>query len=149
MRKASVILSVFIGLLAVGAPGKTLPTVQPPQRGLIEPPQRGSIGTRVQLAILLDTSGSMDGLIDQARSRLWKIVNELATAKKNGRSPRLQVALYEYGQDTIPAAAGYLRRIVPLSEDLDRISEELFKLRTNGGEEYCGRVIESAVRELE
>jgi hypothetical protein len=102
----------------------------------------------IQLAILLDTSGSMDGLIGQAKSRLWKIVNELATAKKDGMTPRLQVALYEYGQDTIPAAAGYLRRIVPLSSDLDRISEELFKLQTNGGEEYCGQVIQSAVNDL-
>ncbi|MCU0276510.1 MAG: VWA domain-containing protein [Acidobacteria bacterium] len=105
--------------------------------------------SRVQMAILLDTSGSMDGLIDQARSRLWKIVNELATARKNGRAPRLQVALYEYGQSSIPAARGYLRLIVPLSDDLDRISEELFKLKTNGGDEYCGQVIATAVRELE
>lgn len=149
MRKASVLLSVFIGLLAAGAAGNGLPAAEPSLRGNAGASQRGGLGPRVQLAILLDTSGSMDGLIDQARSRLWKIVNELATAKKNGRAPRLQVALYEYGQDTIPAASGYLRRIVPLSEDLDRLSEELFRLKTNGGEEYCGRVIGSAVRELE
>jgi hypothetical protein len=104
---------------------------------------------QVQLAILLDTSGSMDGLIDQAKSRLWKIVNELAAAKKNGQAPQLQVALFEYGQDSLPAAGGYMRRIVPLTDDLDRISEELFKLKTNGGEEYCGRVIGAAVDELQ
>jgi hypothetical protein len=149
MRKASVLLSVFMGLLAVGAPGKEIPAAASLRQGPRLSAAMRPSGPRVQLAILLDTSGSMDGLIDQARSRLWKIVNELAAAKKNGRSPRLQVALYEYGQDSIPAAAGYLRRIVPLSEDLDRLSEELFKLKTNGGEEYCGRVIESAVRGLE
>jgi hypothetical protein len=108
-----------------------------------------AVKPQIQLAILLDTSGSMDGLIGQARSRLWKIVNELVTARKNGRAPLLQVALYEYGQDDIPAASGYLRRIVPLSNDLDRISEELFKLKTNGGQEYCGQVIQTAVRSLE
>ena len=32
----------------------------------------------IQMAILLDTSGSMDGLIEQAKAQLWKIVNELA-----------------------------------------------------------------------
>ena len=37
----------------------------------------------IQLALLLDTSNSMDGLIDQAKSQLWKIVNELATTKKD------------------------------------------------------------------
>ena len=102
----------------------------------------------IQLAILLDTSGSMDGLIEQAKAQLWKMVNELATARKNGRAPQLQVALYEYGKDSIPAAEGYLRMIVPLSGDLDRISAELFQLKTDGGSEYCGQVIQRAARDL-
>lgn len=102
----------------------------------------------IQMAILLDTSGSMEGLIEQAKTQLWKIVNELALAKQKGVSPRLEVALYEYGKDSIPASENYLRMIVPLSQDLDRISEELFKLRTNGGSEYCGTVIHSAVNGL-
>ena len=103
----------------------------------------------VQMAILLDTSGSMEGLIEQAKTQLWKIVNEMALAKKDGQSPRLEVALYEYGKDSIPASEGYLRMIVPLSVDLDRISEELFKLKTNGGSEYCGKVIQSSIQELQ
>lgn len=102
----------------------------------------------IQLAILLDTSGSMQGLIEQAKTQLWKIVNELATAKRKGISPNLEVALYEYGKSSIPASEGYLRMLVPLSNDLDKISEELFKLRTNGGDEYCGAVIDSAVKGL-
>lgn len=102
----------------------------------------------VQMAILLDTSGSMEGLIEQAKTQLWKIVNEMALAKKGNESPRLEVALYEYGKDSIPASEGYLRMIAPLSEDLDRISEELFKLTTNGGSEYCGKVIQSAANGL-
>jgi hypothetical protein len=102
----------------------------------------------VQMAILLDTSGSMEGLIEQAKTQLWKIVNEMALAKKSGQTPKLEVALYEYGKSSIPASEGYLRMIVPLSVDLDRISEELFKLKTNGGSEYCGKVIQSASREL-
>ena len=44
----------------------------------------------IQLALLLDTSGSMDGLIDQAKSQLWKIVNELATSKKDGKPVNLE-----------------------------------------------------------
>ena len=98
----------------------------------------------IQMAILLDTSGSMEGLIEQAKTQLWKIVNEMALAKQKGKVPKLQVALYEYGKSSIPASEGYLRMIVPLSEDLDRLSEELFKLSTNGGSEYCGQVIQAA-----
>ncbi len=103
----------------------------------------------IQLALLLDTSGSMDGLIEQAKSQLWKIVNELATTKKDGKSVELQVALFEYGKQSIPADEGYLRNIIPFTQDLDKISDELFKLKTNGGEEYCGRVILNAVDNLQ
>ena len=102
----------------------------------------------IQMAILLDTSGSMTGLIDQARSQLWKIVNEFVAAKRDGKRPDLHVALYEYGKSSIPASEGYLRQIVPLTRDLDKMSEELFALTTNGGEEYCGKVIQAAVKGL-
>lgn len=108
----------------------------------------GEDRNRVQLAILLDTSGSMEGLIEQAKTQLWKIVNELARASKRGESINLEVALFEYGKDSIPQDEGYLRMILPFSTDLDKISDELFKLRTNGGDEYCGEVIRSAVKNL-
>jgi len=103
----------------------------------------------IQIAVLLDTSNSMDGLIDQAKSQLWKIVNEFATAKKRGRIPELQVALYEYGNNGLPAREGYIRLVVPLTTDLDKVSEKLFALTTDGGSEYCGQVIDVAARALD
>ncbi len=103
----------------------------------------------IQMAILLDTSNSMDGLIDQAKSNLWKIVNELALTKKDGKSPILEVALFEYGKSSLPKENNFLRKIVPFTTDLDLISEELFILKTNGGHEYCGAVIQEAVKQLE
>jgi hypothetical protein len=102
----------------------------------------------IQMAILLDTSSSMNGLIDQAKSQLWKIVNELALSKKNGSRPKLEVALYEYGKSSLAANEGYLRMIAPLTSDLDLISEELFNLRTNGGSEFCGQVIQASTQGL-
>jgi hypothetical protein len=105
-------------------------------------------GPLVQLAILLDTSNSMDGLIEQAKSQLWRIVNELSLARKGGQSPRLEVALYEYGNSDLESSHGYIRRVSPLTRDLDLISEQLFGLKTNGGLEYCGWVIQAAADEL-
>lgn len=102
----------------------------------------------VQLAVLLDTSGSMDGLIDQAKSQLWKIVNEFLKAKQEGQTPEVQVALYEYGKSSLSSQSGWIRRIQPLTADLDKLSEDLFALKTNGGDEYCGWVIKDAVNEL-
>lgn len=104
--------------------------------------------TRIQVAILLDTSGSMHGLIEQAKSRLWTIVNTLTTLKYNGKEPRIEIALYEYGSYN-RYKGDYIRQITPLTTDLDLISQELFKLETGGSEEYCGTVIHKAVRELE
>ncbi len=103
----------------------------------------------IQIALLLDTSSSMNGLIEQAKTRLWEVVNELGSAQKSGQAPLLQIALYEYGNSGLNAANGYIRQVLPLSEELDRVSEELFALRTNGGDEYCGQAIDTALRELE
>jgi hypothetical protein len=103
----------------------------------------------VQIAILLDTSNSMDGLIEQAKGQLWKICNEFIKARQSGVAPEVQVALYEYGKTSLSQESGWIRRIQPLTTDLDKISEELFALRTNGGDEFCGWVIKQAVSELE
>jgi hypothetical protein len=105
-------------------------------------------GPKIQLALLLDTSNSMDGLIDQARTQLWKIVSEFTTIQLGGKTPQLEVALYEYGNDGLPAQEGFIRLVVPLTADLDKVSEALFALKTNGGSEFCGRVIDCATRQL-
>lgn len=107
------------------------------------------VDPKIQLAILIDTSSSMDGLINQTREQLWRIVNTFATAKRDGKRPKLELALYEYGNDNLPAKNDYVRRVVPLTTDLDKVSEALFGLKTNGGEEYCGAVIKHAMSELE
>ncbi|MBI4348823.1 MAG: VWA domain-containing protein [Elusimicrobia bacterium] len=101
-----------------------------------------------QLAILIDTSNSMDGLISQAKSQLWRIVNEIASAKKGGEAPNLQVAVYQYGNNGLSPTSQFVQQLVPFTADLDRVSKALFSLSTNGGEEYAGAAIGDAVREL-
>lgn len=106
------------------------------------------INGNIQVALLLDTSNSMDGLIDQAKSRLWNIVNTLTTLKYEGKNPSIEISLYEYGNDGLSSATNYIRQVAPLTTDLDLISEKLFSLRTNGGSEYCGAVIQDASEKL-
>lgn len=103
----------------------------------------------IRVALLLDTSNSMDGLIDQAKAQLWDIVNELALAKCDNQQPNLRIALYEYGNDGLPASEGYIRQVLGFSDDLDEISEKLFSLTTNGGNEFCGQVILTSLQQLE
>lgn len=61
---------------------------------------------------------------------------------------RASVALYEYGKSSLAQKDGYIRQIVPFTTDLDKVSEELFALKTNGGDEYCGWVIREATQDL-
>lgn len=106
-------------------------------------------GYTISVALLLDTSNSMDGLIDQAKAQLWELVNELSYAKcGNDTQPSLQIALYQYGNDGLNAKEGYIQQVLPLSTDLDEISKQLFRLSTNGGNEYCGQVIQTSVNQL-
>ncbi len=118
-----------------------------PQLALATPEEDSN--TKIQVALLLDTSNSMDGLIEQAKSRLWNIVNTLTTLKYEGKNPKIEIALYEYGNDGLSSSSNYIRQVTSLSTDLDLISEKLFSLRTNGGSEYCGAVIQDATKQLE
>lgn len=113
-----------------------------------KPPFKGK-RPAVDVAILLDTSNSMDGLINQAKSQLWTIVQQFSKAKKKGQTPLLRVSVFEYGNSGLPASEGYIRQVVQLTDDLDKVSEALFALKTNGGDEYCGTVIEEAVKRLD
>lgn len=135
------IRTLVVGLCAVALLG----TAGVRAAGLPEPEAKKPL---IQIALLLDTSSSMNGLIDQAKAQLWKVVNEFISAKRAGQKPEFQVALYEYGKQSLSAESGYIRQICALTTDLDKVSQELFALQTNGGEEYCGWVIKNAVKDL-
>lgn len=110
--------------------------------------QPGNTPSSIQVAILFDTSNSMDGLIDQAKSRIWNIVNEIGELNYNGVSPDIQFALYHYGNDGLDQGKNYIEQLLDLTNDLDLVSEKLFGLSTNGGSEYCGAVIGRSLADL-
>ncbi len=103
----------------------------------------------VKIAILLDVSGSMDGLIEQAKSQLWDIVNKFNGIKASDESqPELKIALYEYGSYNY-GHKGHIHQLQGFTGDLDDVSEKLFALRTNGSAEYCGQVIQTSLDDLD
>ncbi len=102
---------------------------------------------RIQVALLLDVSGSMEGLLSQARQQLWHIVNGLMLDVDH-HPPRLEMAVYEYGKDRLGHRQGYLRQVLPFTYDLDLVSESLYRLYTGGSREYAGEAISRAVQEL-
>ena len=105
-------------------------------------------GQTIKVALLLDTSSSMNGLINQAKAQLWEVVNELSYAKCKEETPNLEIALYQYGNSNLLERDGYIQQMIPFTQDLDEISEKLFALTTSGGDEFCGAVINTSVKEL-
>ena len=103
---------------------------------------------RIQVAVLLDVSGSMDGLIEQAKNQLWSMVETLGKASCQGIRPKIEIALYEYGRPSTGAQNNFIKQIRPFTTDLDELSAELFKLHTDGGDEYCGAVMVQSLNEL-
>lgn len=103
----------------------------------------------IQVALLLDTSGSMSGLIEQAKSQLWQILNTLANTEKENEETKLEIALYQYGSPTYGKRSNQIRQLSGFTTDMDLISKKLFALSTAGGEEYCGEVITTSINELE
>jgi hypothetical protein len=118
------------------------PTVDAPAKPVVDGQNK------IQIALLLDTSSSMNGLIDQAKTQLWKVVNTFIDAERGGQKPFVEVALYEYGNNGNAAGNDWIRLVSPLTRDLDDLSGKLFALQTNGGEEYCGAVIQRALGDL-
>ena len=99
----------------------------------------------VDLVIALDVSGSMSGLIDSAKQRLWDVVNELGRAQPQ---PRLRVAIITYGDPAYGAEIGFVRINQPFTSDLDAVNETLFSFGTNGGDEFVARVVDTSLKKL-
>lgn len=99
----------------------------------------------VDLVIALDVSGSMSGLIDSAKQRLWDVVNELAQANPQ---PDLRMAILSYGNPSYGEETGYVRIDLPFTRDLDAINRTLFSFGTDGGDEYVSRVVHRSVTGL-
>ncbi len=105
---------------------------------------------KIQVAILLDVSGSMEGLIEQAKAQLWNMVSVMGKAQCNNNvTPKIEIALYEYGRTTNNRADGYVKQISGFTGDLDLLSKNLFSLTTNGGDEFCGHVIYTSLKDLQ
>ncbi len=87
---------------------------------------------KIDVVIALDVSGSMDGLIESAKQRLWDIVNELGRARPQ---PELRLAILSYGNPEYGVQSGFVRVDLPFTSNLDAVSKTLFEFTTNGGDE--------------
>jgi Mg-chelatase subunit ChlD len=80
----------------------------------------------LEMVFVLDTTGSMGGLIEGAKQRIWGIVNEVM--QKPSR-PRVRVGLVAYRD----IGDAYVTKILPITEDLDQVYTTLMEYRADGG----------------
>jgi hypothetical protein len=81
--------------------------------------------TRLEMVFVLDTTGSMGGLLSGAKQRIWGIVNEVM--QESNASVRIGLVAYRDREDD------YLTQVLPLTEDLDKVYTTLMEYRPEGG----------------
>jgi Mg-chelatase subunit ChlD len=81
---------------------------------------------RVEVVFCLDTTGSMGGLIEGAKTKIWAMANQIAAGKP---TPDLKVGLVAYRDK----GDEYVTRVIDLTDDLDAIHGELKKFKAQGG----------------
>ena len=100
---------------------------------------------RIEVCFVLDTTGSMGGLIAGAKAKIWSMANDIISAKP---TPEVRFALIAYrdrGDD-------YVTKITKLTDDLDAVYAELNTFRAAGGgdaPESVGRALDESVRKIE
>jgi Mg-chelatase subunit ChlD len=88
---------------------------------------------KVEVVFCLDTTGSMGGLIEAAKQKIWSIANQIAAGKP---TPELKIGLLPYRD----RGNVYITRVIDLSDNLDAIHGELLKFEAEGGGDTSGSV---------
>jgi len=81
---------------------------------------------RIEVAFVLDTTGSMSGLINAAKEKIWAIANNLANTKP---APHIKMGLVGYRD----RGDAYITRVTDLTDNLDAVYSELMGFRAGGG----------------
>jgi len=99
---------------------------------------------RIEVCFVLDTTGSMGGLIDGAKQKIWAITNEIAAAKP---APHVRLALVGYRD----RGDAYVTQRFDLTDDLDAIYANLTQFQAGGGgdgPESVNQALHEAVHEI-
>lgn len=128
--------TTMLAALAGSAPGFCPPTETTPARQQAEvvavsaPPveaaEPAQARPRIDVVFVLDTTGSMSGLIEGAKAKIWSIANGIASATPR---PVLRIGLVAYRD----VGDEYVTKLTPLSDDLDAVYADLMKLTAAGG----------------
>jgi Mg-chelatase subunit ChlD len=96
----------------------------------IDPPVTSHITTsqkpKIDVVFVLDTTGSMSGLIQTAKEKIWSIATTMASAQQ---TPEIRIGLVAYRD----RGDAYVTKVVDLSDDLDSVYATLMDFQADGG----------------
>src|ERR1043166_7508172 len=92
---------------------------------LISPVPVEATGQRLEMVFVIDTTGSMIGLLDGAKQRIWGIVNGVMRERR--LKVRIGLVAYRDRGDE------YVTQVLPLTEDLDKVYTTLMNYNAAGG----------------
>lgn len=151
MKSKLLVLSLFtatsagIAFAAIQAPPPM--TAQAPLSVALTPvktPSQNSAAAVVEVVFVLDTTGSMGGLLQAAKEKIWSIASTLASAEEQ---PEVRVGLVAF-RDRQDA---YVTKTVDLSSDLDSVYATLMDFQAGGGgdgPESVNQALHEAVRDI-
>jgi len=96
------------------------------KRPQIAPVNLSNNDRTLEMVFVLDTTGSMGGLIDGAKQRIWGIVNEVMQSSSH---PAVKIGLVAYRD----RGDEYVTQVLPLTEDLDKVYMTLMNYNAAGG----------------
>ena len=135
MRDFSTRFSTFLLAFAVGTAltGVLIFKTQAKQiEAIVEPPEINDVEPKrktLEMVFVLDTTGSMGGLIEGAKQKIWSIVNDVMQQKDR---PAVKIGLVAYRDN----GDEYVTQITPLTDDLDKIYTTLMDFKASGGGDF-------------
>ncbi len=127
----------------VAAPVVTAPPPAP-TAPVTPAPTAQTARPKVDLVFALDTTGSMAGLIEGAKTKIWSIASFVARAQP---TPEVRVGLVAYRD----VGDAYVTRVYDLDANLDRVYRRLLSFNADGGgdtPEHVARALHEAVHDM-
>jgi Mg-chelatase subunit ChlD len=131
-------------LLLAAAPTVPAERASAPARVTAVTPAVRAAAPRVEVAFVLDTTGSMGGLIDGAKRKVWSIARRIGEGRPR---PDLRIALVGYRD----LGDEYVTRVHDFSRDMDEVHERLMAFQASGGgdtPEHVSAAMGAAVQQL-
>lgn len=110
-----------------------------------KPQPKPAVRPRVDVVFALDTTGSMSGLIEGAKRKIWAIANAIMGGQPR---PRVRIGLVGYRD----VGDKYVTRRYQLSENIDDVYRHLRRFRAGGGgdtPEHVNRALADAIDKME